>query len=545
MAQLRTYLLASVLWGVCGVVFAEPPAITGLYPAGVQQGERATVSLIGKPGTEPLETWCSRDDVVLSPTNKPAEWVLTTAKNAPPGLCWVRFFNAEGASSLRSIVVGQLPESTEAEPNDDWTAPHDVPSLPIVVNGQLIKSGDVDTYAVNLEAGQTLVASVDAHRTLASPMDPVMQLLSPRGFVIEQNDDHHGNDPRIVFTAPQAGTYFVRMFAFPADPNSSISFSGAETYVYRLTLTTGPFVNHVAPLALGDASRLTMPVARGWNLPDDPLRLSVDTNVPRSSPVFSVPTSLILDRLPRVSHPTLLESELPTDTSPATLTMPVSVTSSISQPEETDVFTFTGTKGQSLAITADAHSFDSPLDPLLKVFGPEDKLLKEADDESRDDNDSHLTVTLPADGTYRIELTDRFGHGDEWSVYLLTLQEDVPRYELTLAADSLVLEAGKPEKDPFTIPVTITRSGGFNKEITLRLHGLPDGVSVSEMVSHPSGDSSKSVNLTLEAAGDVRFSGPLRVLGTIDSGETVVAQSPAPVEGLHIDSIWLTIVPGK
>lgn len=542
----RPVCLLSVLVLCLGAeALGEPPAITGIYPAGLQQGLSTTVTLIGNSGSEPLETWCSRDDVVLSPTNKPTEWVLTTARNAQPGLGWVRFFNAEGASSLRSIVIGQLPESMESEPNDEWTAPHDVPALPVVINGQLIKSGDVDTYAVNLEAGQTLIASVDAHRTLGSPMDPVMQLLSPRGFVIEQNDDHHGNDPRIVFTAPQAGTYYVRMFAFPANPNSSISFSGAATYVYRLTLTTGPFADHVVPLALGDASRLTPPVAVGWNLPNEPLRLSVDTNGRRSAPVLTVPTSLILDRLPRVSHPVLLEDELPTDETPAMLNLPVSVTGTVAQPEETDVYRFTGTKGQSLDITADAQPFDSPLDPLLKVFGPDDKLIKEVDDQSKGDNDSHLTVTLPADGTYRIELTDRFGHSDEWSVYLLTLQEDTPHYDLTLPADPLVLEAGKPEKDPYTIPVTISRSGGFNQEIALRLHGLPEGVSVNEMVSHPSGDSSKSVAFTLEAADDVRFSGPLRVLGTVESGETVVAQAPAPVEGLHIDSMWLTIVPGK
>ncbi len=534
-----------LLWGVCDVSIAEPPAITGLYPAGVQQRQTVTITLIGKPGTAPLETWTSRDDVVLSETNKPDEWMLTTSKTASPGLCWVRFFNAEGASPLKSIAIGQLPEINEAEPNDEWTAAHEMPNLPVTVNGQLIKSGDVDTCAVNLEAGQTLIASVDAHRTLASPMDPVMQLLSPRGFVIEQNDDHHGNDPRIVFTAPQPGTYSVRMFAFPSAPNSTIAFSGAPTYVYRLTLTTGPFVNHVVPLALGDASRLTAPLVRGWNLPDEPIRLSVDHNRLRSSPTLPVPTSLVLDRLPRVDHPALSEDVISAETESAALTVPVSVTGTIKQPEETDVYTFTGKQNQTLVISADAHAFDSRLDPLLKVFGPDDKLLKEADDQSAGDNDAHLTVTLPTDGTYRIKLRDRFGHGDEWSVYLLSIVEEVPRYELTLPADPLTLDAGKPAEKPFTINVTVNRIGGFDKEITLRLHGLPEGVSVAEMTSHPSGDTSKSVQFKLEAPADVRFSGPLRVLGTVETGESVVATAAVPVEGLHIDSIWLTIVPPK
>ncbi len=545
MTQVRTKLLALLLGGACNVSFAEPPAITGLYPAGGQQGQTVTVTLIGKPGTEPLETWSSRDDVVLEQTHKPNEWMLKTSKHTPPGLCWVRFFNAEGATPLKTIVIGQLAEINEVEPNDEWTSAQEMANLPVTVNGQLIKSGDVDTYAVNLEAGQTLIASVDAHRALASPMDPVMQLLSPRGFVIEQNDDHHGNDPRIVFTAPQSGTYSVRMFAFPADPNSTIAFAGAETYVYRLTLTTGPFVDHVIPLALVDASRLTPPVARGWNLPDENVTLQADFNARDASPTLPVPTSLMLDRLPRVDYPTVLEETLTAESTSTPLTTPVCVTGTIAQPEETDVYTFTGKQNQALVISAEAHAFDSRLDPLLKVFGPDDKLLKEADDESAADNDSHLTVTLPTDGAYRIELRDRFGHGDEWSVYLLSIVEDVPRYELTLPVDPLTLEAGKPAEKPFTINVTVNRMGGFDKEITLRLHGLPEGVNVAEITSHPSGDTSKSVQFALEAAENVRFSGPLRVLGTVATGESVIATAAAPVEGLHVDSIWLTIVPPK
>src|SRR5581483_11013284 len=58
----------------------------------------------------------------------------------------------------------------------------------------------------------------------------------------------------------------VRTFAFPAVPDSAIRFSGADTFIYRLTLTTGAFVDHVFPLAVNGAAAATVE-AVGWNIP--------------------------------------------------------------------------------------------------------------------------------------------------------------------------------------------------------------------------------------------------------------------------------------
>ncbi|MBX3439392.1 MAG: pre-peptidase C-terminal domain-containing protein [Planctomycetaceae bacterium] len=532
-------------WGVCiaavlifasRTVRAEAPAATGLFPAGIQAGQNATVTLIGKSGSEPLEVWTSNDDVVLRPTDKSSEWILTAAADAPPGLRWVRLFNAEGASKRLPVMVGSVNEMTEVEPNDAVPEAHDVALLPTTINGKLAKSGDVDTFAVPLTAGQTLIASVDAHRLLGSPMAPVLQLLSPRGFVIEQNDDHHGNDPRIVFTALQTGTHYLRLFAFPSDPNSTIAFAGGDAYVYRLTLTTGPFVDHMAPPSLSREHNAASSV-RGWNLPEDAAGLfSVDAN--RRFPLtIVVPTSLVSERFEVVDIPSLSEEAVTAATNEAPLSAPFSVMGTITEPKEIDVYSLNGQKGQTLVLTAEARRFDSPLDPLVKVFAPDGKLLNEADDVSASDNDARLTLTLPDDGLYRVEVHDRFRHGDPWSVYLLTIREDVPRYELSLPDDPLTLEAGKS----LDVAVAVNRLGGFAQEIAIRVHGLPSGVQVKEGKSLPSGDSAKSVTLKLESTDDVRFSGPLRVTGTLLSGETVRATTSAPTAGLRMEDLWITV----
>ncbi|MFN9971673.1 MAG: pre-peptidase, partial [Phycisphaerae bacterium] len=111
------------------------------------------------------------------------------ADNLLPGIYHLRFFNTHGASSLKSFVVSRLPESEEKEPNNRLAEANAVPESGGVANGILQEAGDVDTYAILLRKGQTVVGSMLAHRELNSPMDATLQLLNPRGTLMEQNDD--------------------------------------------------------------------------------------------------------------------------------------------------------------------------------------------------------------------------------------------------------------------------------------------------------------------------------------------------------------------
>src|SRR6185437_769509 len=61
------------------------------------------------------------------------------------------------------------------------------------------------------------------------------------------------------------GVYHVRTFAFPATPDASISFAGGESFVYRLTLTSGGLIDGAMPLALARGEPTTVE-ACGWNL---------------------------------------------------------------------------------------------------------------------------------------------------------------------------------------------------------------------------------------------------------------------------------------
>ena len=192
---------------------SAPPNLTALFPAGCQVGQSVEVTAQGTIGDKP-QAWVSREGLKIEFPEAGNKFKVTATEAATPGLYWIRLFNAEGASPLRPFVIGTLAEVIEKEPNNSAKEAQKLDSSQVVVNGVLEKAGDVDTFSVSLKAGQTLVASLMGKGTLGSPIDAVLQLLGPRGFVLEHNDDDHGFDPQIVFTAPADGDYSVRLFAF-------------------------------------------------------------------------------------------------------------------------------------------------------------------------------------------------------------------------------------------------------------------------------------------------------------------------------------------
>jgi hypothetical protein len=125
----------------------------------------------------------------------------------------IRLFNEQAASAPRFVLVTERTPVLETEPNDDFKKPQALEDLPISIDGRLDKSGDVDSFRVSLQAGQTLIASVDAY-TLGSPVDAVLRLVDSRGVQLALNhDDGRTLDPQLAWTAPTSGDYIVRFSA--------------------------------------------------------------------------------------------------------------------------------------------------------------------------------------------------------------------------------------------------------------------------------------------------------------------------------------------
>jgi hypothetical protein len=503
--------------------------ITYLFPAGAQQGKTVEITSGGTFARWPVRTWVDRKGVEIKPAKDRGKLTVTVAADAVPGTCWVRLFDEEGASALRPFIVGTLPEVMEQEPNDDPKKPQALPSSAVVVNGRLAKAGDVDCFAVKLRKGEILVASVEANRTLGSPMDGVLQLLSSDGFVLEENNDDHGLDPQLTFTAPKDGSYVVRLFAFPAEPDATIRFAGGETYIYRLTLTTGGFADHAFPLAVARSDPGSVEVV-GWNLPDGAKRpaLKPDTDdlVNLWHPLLANTVSVLIE--PHVC----IVAVKPDGKKPQLVTLPVTISGRIDSPGIAGVYEFAAKKGQRLLFRADARSVGSQLDPMLRLTDAAGKRLAQADDAVGGKvgaRDAELAFAVPQDATYRIEVRDLAGHGSFRHYYRLRAVVAEPDYVLTVAADRFTLAAGKS----LDIPVTVERRNGFDRDVTVAVEGLPDGVTATVK---PAG---KSAMLHLEAKAPV--SSTFRIVGGVAGRADLTRAATAPTGGAVPPYLWLTV----
>lgn len=520
------------LVGLVSHAQADAPEIRGLFPAGARAGHDTILKIIGKPGTAPSAIRTDRPDVVVTPTDKPEEFLLKSPAECRPGVVWLRWHNADGASEPRPVVIGMLPELAETEPNNAANEAQPVADLPVVMNGGLTKRGDIDTFAVTLTAGQTLVAAVEAHRTLPSPIDAVLQVTDARGFVIEQNEDRHDIDPLIAWTVPRTGTYLVRVFAFPSQTDSSINYYGADTAVYRLTLTTGPVIDRIIPLV-----RQPGPITvRGWNLPTTELALIADEASLRIDPAagtLPIP-GFDLDQLPRPVGTVLREDPAAES---QTVPLPATVSGTIETAGDRDRYRFAATKGQSIQFQATARSLGSLADIVLRLLKADGSELKQVDDTEKA-ADPHGTHTIPADGEYLIEVVDRFRSGSDQHFYALTMQVSAPEFTLSIPSNRYIADASKP----LDIPVTVTRQG-LSVPIIIAVEGLPTGVMCEATPSASEGDTSKTVTLKLVIAPEaVAFSGPLRIVGRATGPESEQTAT-APIDSVEARTaeVWLTV----
>ena len=529
-------MLASLL--LIATTSAAPPKLDALFPAGGQRGQTLELTADGNYDPWPPQVWIEGEGVRIEPAAEKGKFQCVIAENARPGVFWVRMHAAEGATRLRPFLVDSLPELSEQEPNSSPAeAQHCDQS--VVVNGRLQKRGDVDGVTVDLSAGQTLVAAVDANWTLDSPVDAVLQICTADGFVLDQNDDARGIDPQIVFVAPRDGRYLVRLFGFPATPDSSVNFAGSNAFIYRLTLTTKGFVDHALPLSM-NVGGPTQVQLLGWNLPESTSLLQLgEQPLDAAAVAFHDDACSFVTLAPATGHNVVADAGASLAT-PQSMALPAVISGCIEEARDEDAFVFAATKGQKLSLSVESDSLGFLLDPLLQLLDAEGKVLAEADD-TRRKRDCELNQTIPEDGQYRVVIRDAYRHGGFRYVYRLTIQEPQPDFELTLAADAFVLTPGKP----LEIPVTIDRRHGFANEIKVSAVGLPAGVQQEPASSAGKGDSAKSVKLVLRAdKGPV--SGPIRIVGT-GVGEPALTETATFAIGdtsAQHSQAWLTVLQG-
>lgn len=520
---------------VVGTVVAAdaPPVATRLLPAGGAAGSTVTVKAEGTFPRWPVQVWTERPGTTWKPLEEKGAFEVTIAPADSLGVHRVRLFDAVGTAALRRFVVGTTAESVETEPNNRPSEAQRVSSLPVTVNGVLDKAGDVDCFAVVLDAGQTLVASIDAHGALGSPVDAVLELVSETGGYLARTLDTLGLDPRIVFTARRAGTVVVRIYGFPAEPNQTIGLAGVSDYVYRLALTTGPVVAAALPSAVGSAGA-TKVTAIGWNLPAAPPSRDV-TAVPDARRMW-IPFDGVSGavELPVVAMPVTTFVAAGGSEPPPVVMPPIVAGGWFDAPSHEAILRITATKDASLAIAVEAIDHGSEADPTLEIRDPSGAVVL-----AKGDRDAAFSWKPPADGDFTIALRDRRGAYGPGHFFRVSVVPEKPEVRATTEADAVSgTVGGKVE-----IAIAVERLRGWKQPVEFLLVDPPAGVSAATVTSAAEGDTAKKVTLTIEATGPC--AGPLTIAARTPAAEGVAAATVADVlagkERLPV--LWLTVQP--
>ncbi len=544
---------------------AKAPTLTAISPSGAERGKTVEVTAVGSFDRWPVKPWADDPGIAITPGKDKGKLTIAVSPDAAPGFHQIRLADEEGATSLRPFFVGTLPEVVEAEPNDAVKKPQRIAWTKerpgATINGKLGKSGDVDGFAVDLKKGQSLVASIEANRRMASPMDGVLQVANDRGIVLLQNDDDHDKDPQLTYRAPADGTYLVRVFAFPATPDSTIRFAGGDAYLYRLTLTAGPFVDHTVPLAISRISPGPVTLS-GWNIPD--ADRSVNVFIAPDDPALAYP--VISDAyadgrsLRLVNHPSLVE---PTGPSNGSARLPEAasgcVTGHIETSKEIDTYLLPMKKGQTAKVRVESRSLGQPLDPVLKVLDPSGKLIRELDDSLG--ADAEITLNATVDGDHKVQVSDLHGRGGPRFAYLLTAERPGPELQIRVPNERFNIAPGKT----LDIAVDLDRLGGYAGKIEVRALGLPAGCTAEPAVSIAGKDSKTADEVTLKIqTGKDPIVGPFKIVALAEGltpskrivPGTITDTPPAPTRGggrrnrtpavaPTTEHLWLTVAPEK
>jgi hypothetical protein len=489
--------------------FAAAPTLDHLFPVAVQIGTTNSVSAIGKFDPWPAKVWADAPGIVFKPETNGGKFTVEVAPDAPAGPHLVRVYNEQGSSAPRFLIATREPQLAEQEPNDDFGKPQTIEQFPASLNGRLEKSGDVDSFAVPLAAGQTLVASIDAF-TLASPVDAVVRLVDARGVQVAWNHDGRTFDPFLVWTAKSAGTYVLQVFGFAYPAESAVKFAGSDKCVYRLLLSRGPYLRHTIPLGVQRGTNTALRLV-GWNCrPELPREIQFDGSAlpaETSRTLLQLPGFDNSIPLPVGEGPEWMEQE-PNDvaTNANLLEIPSAVTGSIGKSGDEDRFRFAAKKDETFLLEVQSAALGFPLDAWLKLEDLEGKELAKNDDSVG--ADPRLEWTPSTNRTFVAAVGNVLHRGDSEHLYRLSVRRAMPEVKVNVSETSFTISPGKTNQ----IKVTVKPSHGFKRKLTVSVRGLPDDLNAEPAeVPEKGGD----VTIKLVASTEAKpFSGPIQIITT-------------------------------
>ena len=241
-----------------------PPKVDYLFR---RRPARTTVNVTASGTFErwPVKAWCENPRVSIKPGKSSGQLAITLIPTRTPASHGFAFTMSRARAPCGRFCQS-LAGGAREEPNDDPKKPHVLETSSVIVNGRLDKQNEVDTFAVKLTLGQCW-----SHRS--KPTARCVRRWTAccrfcqRSFVLEQNDDYHGLDPQIAFTAPKDGVYLVRCSPFRTRRIRRFDSRARGKLRISLDANDGAICQYI-PLAVSRSIKQKLQLI-GWNIPKE------------------------------------------------------------------------------------------------------------------------------------------------------------------------------------------------------------------------------------------------------------------------------------
>lgn len=299
---------------------------------------------------------------------------ITPAADLRRGVYQLSVITPGGKSASLSLVVDDIPQVAETEPNDD-PASQTSRALPCSFTGTLGARGDVDHFIFDAVQGQTVILDVAA-KSLGSKADCTLTVLDAQGRVLASRNDLAGqDDPLLAFAVPADGRYTVEL--------KDLMLAGSADHFYQLSAGVFPYVTGAFPLSV-PANAETDVHLTGFNLPPQ-TRVRVKAGASGEVAAAIDPEKFRyrpLRKLAVGNLPEVVESEPNDRIEHATqLNIPVTVGGRIWNADgeagaDADLFRIDAQAGQTWIIETDAARRGSPIDTRIEMLDAKGKLVE-------------------------------------------------------------------------------------------------------------------------------------------------------------------------
>ncbi len=455
------------------LVCLPAPRLLTTMPMGGQVGTSVDIKIAGEniePGDElsfsnpaiTAKPKLGKDGLPVS-----GQYVVTIAKDCPPGIHEARVMTRLGISSTRAFNVGALPEATQTKANTSLETAMKL-DLNSICNAVMTKQ-KVNFYTFDANKGQRIIVDCAA-KGIDSKLNPVVIIADEQGMDLQV--ERRGG--MLDFQVPETGKYVVKLHG--------LTYDGGPHHFYRLALKN---------------------VGKGEVVARMPSIQKVSA--------FSWPPAGLTDKaIQPEAEPNNQHAQA------QKITLPCDITGNFFPAADVDTFEFTAKKGDVWWVEVASERLGRPTDPSIVVQlvsgqTPNEKItdVVELSDISSPvkvssngysydgppynagSSDILGKVEIKQDGLYRLQLRDLFGgtRNDPKNIYRLVIRKATPDFALIGWALHMNLRNGdrnalsKPialrAGATMPIEVVVVRRDGFDGEIELFMDNLPNGVTAA------------------------------------------------------------------